>query len=554
MVLVTQHSIILQQQQMTPSNESPEDSTVGPTVADRDGAAHGAGRPPAAKRRRINFACNYCRNRKTRCDEQKPSCMACITAGVECITTDRRRPGVEVLRHETRRRPSRASTSSLPTPTPSGRLHSSPISRQDAVVGEDHDDGTVRAEIGSTPGGGFSHDGDLRNPPGQTATHSTGSVSLRSTWPEDEAQPDGPERTKFQGKLPVFIPCRGSNSVEIIGDWLDLASRRLGLQQRSDLPPNSRKESPLRRTTLIPSSDPCKFPPVDMARTLAARFFDGIHVLFPLLSRDQSEEHVAMALELGPRAFAEARGIASLAQLYCIWAIGFAAEPRLDRAFDPREYLDYCKTLLGHLVVVNSVENVRAIVLLAICLNTYDDYAGARNAFSIAISMATTLGLHQLGSGRRRDIHGRPGATIDDERRLLWLAIYAYEKLLSFELSRPSLVRDEDCCPLDIQDLATNTNFPESADRKAFAVIVDLARVLGEIGRKSVAVSRKEERVSGHELQAIIAEKVQTVAESTLLLTHWVETVPEEFRYAVSSLSCVLSIPSERRTCNSKAN
>lgn len=528
MLLVTQHSTILQQQQMTPSHESPEDSTVGPTVADRDGAAHdGAGRPPAAKRRRINFACNYCRNRKTRCDEQKPSCMACITAGVECITTDRRRPGVEVLRRETRRRPSRTSTSSLPTPTPSGRLHSSPISRQDVIAGEYHDDATVRAEIGSTPGGGFSHDGDLRNPPRQTATHPAGSVP---TWPEDEAQPDGPQRTKFQGKLPVFIPCRGSNSIEIIGDWLDLASRRLGLQHRGDLPPNSRKESPLRRTTLIPSSEPCDFPPADMARTLAARFFDGIHVLFPLLSRDQSEENVAMALELGPGAFAEARGIASLAQLYSIWAIGFAAEPRLDRVFDPRESLDYCKTLLGHLLVVNSVENVRAIVLLAICLNTYDDYAGARNAFSIGVSMATTLGLHQQYSGRRRGIHDRPDTIVDDERRMLWLAIYAYEKLLSFELSRPSLVRDEDCYPLDVQDLATNSNFQESADRKAFAVILDLARILGEIGRKSVAVSRKEERVSGQELQAIIAEKVQTVAESTLLLTHWVETVPEEFR------------------------
>lgn len=516
---------------MTPSHESPEDSTVAPTVADRDGAAHdGAGRPPAAKRRRINFACNYCRNRKTRCDEQKPSCMACITAGVECVTTDRRRPGVEVLRRETRRRPSRASTSSLPTPTPSTRLHSSPISRQDVVVLGDHDDDTVRAETGSSPGGGFSHEGDLRNPPRQTATHLSGSASIRGTWPEDDAHPDGSERTKFQGKLPVFIPCRGSNSVEIIGDWLDLACRRLGLQHRCDLPPTPRKEPLLRRAMAIPSSEPCQFPPADMARTLTTRFFDGIHVLFPLVSRDQSEEDVEMALELGPRAFAEARGIASLAQIYSIWAIGSAVEPRLDRVFDPREYLDYCKTLLGSLLVVNSVENVRAIVLLAICLNTHDDYAGARNTFSIGVSMATTLGLHQLYPGRRRGIQVTPDTTVDDERRKLWLAIYAYEKLLSFELSRPSLVRDEDCFPLDVQDLATNTNSEDPADKKAFIVIVDLARVLGEIGRKSVAVSRKEERVSGHALQAIISEKVQTVAESTLLLTHWVETVPEEFR------------------------
>ncbi|CCF38462.1 hypothetical protein CH063_09547, partial [Colletotrichum higginsianum] len=47
-------------------------------------SATGPGGAVLAKRRRINYACNYCRNRKTRCDEQKPSCRACIAAGIEC--------------------------------------------------------------------------------------------------------------------------------------------------------------------------------------------------------------------------------------------------------------------------------------------------------------------------------------------------------------------------------------------------------------------------------------------------------------------------------------
>jgi hypothetical protein len=490
--------------------DSSSTSSVGTAGRDRnsigaDGDGPGRRPPPAAKRRRINFACNYCRGRKTRCDEQKPSCMACLNAGVECVTTDRRRPGVEVSRRETQRRPSRTtSTASLATPAASGIPHSSPISGGNIVVGEDHDNDTVRAEVGSTPGQGFSYVGDVDTPTGLG-------------------------QAKFQGKLPVFMPCRGSNSVEIIADWLDLASRRLGLQHRSGLPQSSRRQHPLLRNALVPSSEPCHFPPAEIGQALAARYFDGINILFPLLSRDQSEKDAAMALELGPRAFAEARGIAVLAQMYSIWAIGFAAEPRPDRVFDPRDYLDYCKTMLGHLVVFNCVENVRAIVLLAICLNTYDDCAGARNAFSVGISMATTLGLHQLCSSRRRGtFQDRPNMVDIDERQQLWLAIYAYEKLLSFELSRPSLVRDEDCYPLDVHDIVTD--YEKSADRKVFSVILDLARVLGEIGRKSVAVSGKEDRLSGQELQAIIAEKVQTVAESTLLLTHWAETVPEELR------------------------
>lgn len=534
------------------SHETPEitpaDSLAGPTVATRDSAAHGAGR--SAKRRRINFACNYCRNRKTRCDEQKPSCMACIAAGVECVTTDRRRPGVEVSRRETQRRTSQASVSSLPTPTSSRRLHSSPGSRTNVGLGVDHVDDTPRAEISSPPGGRLSNDSDLRNTPGHT-TQSNGAFSMTSTWIEDdEARSDDPGRTKFQGKLPVFLPCRGSNSVEILADWLDLASRRLGLNHRCGLPSSPGKQAPLRQNALFLSSEPRHFPPMDTSRLLVARFFDGINVLFPIVSRNQCEEDIGMALELGPRAFAEARGIAVLAQMYAIWAIGFAAEPRVDRVFDPREYLDYCKTLLGHLVVFNSVENVRAIVLLAVCLNIYDDCAGACNTLNIGVSMAMTMGLHRPWSERRRGIPSRPDTVSDDdERRRLWMGIYAYEKLLSFELSRSSLVHDEDCHPLPVHDLATNTNCDTPVNRKVFTVILDLARHLGEIGRKSVIVSRKEDHVSGHELQAVITEKVQTVAESQLLLTRWVEGVPEELRSVFVRLSNVFCITARLSTC-----
>ena len=71
------------------------------------------------------------------------------------------------------------------------------------------------------------------------------------------------------------------------------------------------------------------------------------------------------------------------------------------------------------------------------------------------------------------------------------------------------------CHPLPVHEHATNTNCETPVNKKVFFVILDLARHLGEIGRKSVIVSRKEDHVSGHELQAVIAEKVQTVAESS---------------------------------------
>lgn len=42
------------------------------------------------KRIRLSHACNLCRSRKVRCDEQEHSCRNCELAGVECITTDPR--------------------------------------------------------------------------------------------------------------------------------------------------------------------------------------------------------------------------------------------------------------------------------------------------------------------------------------------------------------------------------------------------------------------------------------------------------------------------------
>ena len=196
---------------MSESHDRPEiipaNSSLGPGIAVRDGTpALEAGRP--AKKRRINFACNYCRNRKTRCDEQKPSCMACINAGVECVTTDRRRPGVEVSRRETQRRASRASTSSLATPSSSRKLHSSPVTSQDAGVSEHLlDNASASPQIGCCPKGGLGYDDDLRNRPGHTVTESTASVPTSSVFVEDDARPAGPECTK----LPVFLPSRGSN-------------------------------------------------------------------------------------------------------------------------------------------------------------------------------------------------------------------------------------------------------------------------------------------------------------------------------------------------------
>ncbi|KAF6840951.1 fungal specific transcription factor domain-containing protein [Colletotrichum plurivorum] len=287
-----------------------------PTPADVDGSPADGGddQPHPAKRRRISFACNYCRNRKTRCDEQKPSCRACIAAGPTARATPSSRANCPSSARAAAARPSRSSPTGWTSP---------------------------RAGSGST----------------------TAATSPRRRRPPPPPPPPPPPRATAS------------------------------------------------------------------ARQLADRFFDGAKVLYPL------------------------------AQLYLVWAVGFAAEP-----------------LLGHLVVRNAAEN-------------------------------------------------------EEERRAFWLGIYAFEKFLAFSMGRLSSIDDEECYPPHANGSSEAPIPPGSSSReKAFAVTIDLARILSEIGRRSAIVSRKEDGVTGDALKAVIAEKVQTTGEAKLLLTRWGESVPDELR------------------------
>ncbi|KZL75659.1 fungal specific transcription factor domain-containing protein [Colletotrichum incanum] len=497
---------------------NPVSTPTGPHIESEDSAA---------KRRRINFACNYCRSRKTRCDEQKPSCRACIAAGIECVTTDRRRPGVEVQRRETKRRMSRASTSSL---THSLTTNTSPRSPHDVKTVEPAE---TPAKI--LPPGDF-HRNDGRGPAARAAALTRETIAVID---EDEENSTNQPPAKYQGKLPVVRPSRGRNSVEILGDWLDLAARRLGIQQKRGLPPGPEKPSSHRIRALL-SSEPLPLPPKDTAQKLASRFLDGVNLVYPLVNRDRFQQDLDVASEHGPVRFAEDRGIAALSTVYLVLSIGFASESLSELPSDARDYMSYCKTLLGHLVTNNNADTVRAIVLLALCLHCYDNCAGAWNTLGVGVSMAVSLGLHKPRTcqGCRRDRPNKRADFVDkEERRKFWLGIYAFEKLLAFEMGRLSSIDDEDCYPPCVDMPIGNGT---SSEEKAFPVTVDLARILSDIGRKAVIVSRKEDGLRDSALQAIIAEKVQTTGEAQLLLTRWGESVPDELRLVILSRNSLL--------------
>ncbi|KAF4777176.1 fungal specific transcription factor domain-containing protein [Colletotrichum scovillei] len=505
----------------TPAAAAEPSSVV---VESSEGTSGAAG--SVAKRRRINFACNYCRNRKTRCDEQKPSCRACINAGIECVTTDRRRPGVEVQRRETKRRLSRASSASL---THSLTAVASPHSPREEVESSElppPPPALPDTRTKTSPSIELLYSRDRTASVVATKLVTVPKDAAVTIIPEDEEPPACQAPPKYQGKLPVVRPSRGNNSVEILGDWLDLAARRLGIQQRRGMPTRIDRPPAYR----ILSSEPCPFPPKEIARELAARYLEGINLVYPLFTPDRLMRDIDTAVELGPINFAEARGLAALVSVYLVMSIAFASAALSEPTLDPGDYVIYCKTLIGHLVTVNGVETVRSLALLSLCLHCYDECAGAWNILTTAVSIATSLGLHKprtCRGGKNNRPDKRPDFANDEERKAFWLGIFSFEKFLAFELGRLSSIEDEECYPPHVDMPMGNGT---SSKDKAFAVTVDLARILSEIGRKAVIVSRKEDGLRDGALQAIIAEKVETTGEAQLLLTRWGESVPDELR------------------------
>jgi hypothetical protein len=202
---------------------------VTPSISTTARPTSSAGAPP--KRRRLNFACNYCRSRKSRCDEQKPSCRACLNAGVPCVTIDRRRPGVSITRHEAGTTPSAQTAPAAASPSlPNTNFPGS----GSEPAGSSAPQRRPSEAIPLTPRSvseASQEDGNQRRA-------SCSSMPLARSEPHDaagdiHAETDhANQTTKFSGLLPILRPSKGSCTLELLTDWLDLAFHRLGIKKR----------------------------------------------------------------------------------------------------------------------------------------------------------------------------------------------------------------------------------------------------------------------------------------------------------------------------------
>lgn len=461
---------------------------------------------PTPKRRRLNLACNYCRSRKTRCDEQTPSCHACLAAGLACITTDPRKPNQHVERREAGKGPnsSAVTTGSVQPP------------EQDIV----------------------QHPGASNVSPGNTPTTVLDDACNEQSpaMVQEEDLPPAPRNNtrdnfvgqRFRGLLPILRHEVGSTSVDVLTGWLNVASFRLGLGQSFGVttPYNAHQYH---------DSFPIPAPSISNLSDLSpwvSNYFQNVHPVYPVVDQegvytllDKFQTYGILTLISNTEYLSH---IVTTLVVLDIGSGGFSTA-----GSDTCDLYLFAKDLLGRLIGRPTFPNIKALFLLALDMYYHDDLASAWSTLTLCISTATAIGL----SKSRNILAADPNYTKEDGMRTWW-SIFVLENLIAFETGRKSSISSDGILDLDLTALSANASvdngqgptLEEPEDMRFFKFIIGFAKILGEIGNRCIDIRDREEVSGKDQIQRLVAEKVKITGESCVQLTKWAETLPDNIR------------------------
>ncbi|KAJ5326204.1 uncharacterized protein N7506_009306 [Penicillium brevicompactum] len=424
--------------------------------------------PASSKRKRLSHACNNCRQKKTRCDEQQP-CRPCEQAGVECITTDKRRDGAPVAR----RRRTGASVSSQPPTTPS---FSSPSN--------DHIPSVLSAQ------------------------------DRPRLW----SQCWGRERWRT-GRLPMMPRLSGGSMLELTNEWLNLAFYRMKARRNYSIAPVIDD----RFSNSLPRCAP-NLPSPTQTRGFIDSYFATIHCLFSFVDRSTVEDiyDCDLTRSEGSSLVSESSNPCRVALIYLTVAGGILVTPASETSQKQiPTYLTYCNTLLGHLVATRALESVQAILLFAIILRCCDRVAWAWDLLTMGVSMAKSMGINQVEEGGFQQT--RSSNASDGVAAKTWRTMYVFEKILAFESGRPSMVWDHKLSKG--REKQQTTGMKKETEFEFQDALLRLANVLHEMQERSAQAWHREESLP-QSVDEAIEEKIRTGGELALLLGNWRENLP----------------------------
>ena len=453
-----------------------------------------SGLAPLPKRKRLSYACNYCRTKKTRCDEQFPSCRNCQLAGVQCVTVDKRRPNAPV---QHRRKD---------LPVTERTLEPGPTTRVVALVSPETTTGVSRS-------------------PEFTI------ASTRSKSPSPGPRDSNEWRSWDTRHLPVLPTRAGSSTIQISTQWLDLALSRLRIPRSNDVRFHLEPclfSPELSDEYTVASMEP-ELPPLDELHRLTELFFKVYHPIYPFLDREMILLLVSGSSDRSQRSARtrSASKTSRLMLLYLITTLGTMAGPTVFQQ-DLNTYLGYCHTLVGHLIRQPSVEAVQALLLFSITLRLRDQLSQAWDVLTLAISMSQTLRLAHL-CAHLRTMHD----TVSDSNKnpmRTWWALYVFEKFLAFDSGRQSTLDDPRLLSVGRQhptEPMHNRRMLVLQDYETF--LTSLANVLREMQHRSWHTWRTENLDTTSDADAR-ASKIRTAGAIDTLLWEWRGSLPSEYQ------------------------
>lgn len=475
---------------------------------------------PKPKRRRLNFACDNCRNKKIRCDEQKPACLACLAAAIECVTTDKRRlvrrtavsGSGSAISHSQSRADDASDTSDaissvaapLPVPNPVLPLVSDRLRRPSKV--------SNRTSLLAAP-----------EPSEAVSSSASASASTSASGPHPPAEArstrtrpqDAHSSGRFAGRLPIVPRIAGSNTLEVLTGWLDLAFHRLNIACINTSA--SASASALYAVPAI-SLSVARVPSLPRCQDVAASYFSTINRIYRILDPVLVQRIFGRLTELGPAQFVQDGQLPQLLIAYLVLVLGSGEAHGGCDADAPAEdlattYLTFCETMLGHVLGWASVEAVQIVLLMSLALKARDKLASAWPLTGLCASMAQSMGLHRNKMfGRRLPDPEAAGDEAELTRRRVWWSIYAYEKLFAFELGRPSTIKDTECDQPEPDGSQTSD---------LHSIVIGLGRALSQISKTSIKARNQEEMAHDGGLENAIRDKVKTTGETVLFLMHW---------------------------------
>ncbi|KAJ6021568.1 hypothetical protein N7540_007072 [Penicillium herquei] len=450
---------------------------------------------PPPKRKRLSYACNYCREKKTRCDEEQP-CHNCRLADVECVTTDKRRDGIRV---ENRRRQESHGRSQPGT--------------------------LLRAQLQLS---GVALSPTQSQTPRTPDSHASSVVPTTREIPRIWSQCWGPEGWKT-GRLPMMPRFVGSSVLELMTAWLDMAFYRIrGAQARA--------VSPLLNQSFasVILDQPPELPDEPLMQVCVENYWITLHQIFPFLDRSIVEPICNADMETNAYSN-HSSNAPSRALKYLIVTTGMLTIPpsEVSRTLIS-SYISYCNSLLGHIVTNRSLQSVQVILLFSIVLRSCDKIAWAWDILTMGVSLAQSIGINQ-GSPSLPEPSTEPTPEFQT-----WWCIYVFERVLALECGRPSTIWDRQLSETFVSPLQSN---PDSGTTPQFRnVLISLANMLHEMQERSVRAWRREEWIP-QSVEQSIEDKLQTGGELHVLLSEWQDSLPAAYR---SESQIPYSVPADR--------